>query len=76
MTTLIGIDPGLAATGWGVVRFDGARFRHVAHGVLLWLHAPGGFEAKDLIARCEALLVYSSRMTRTTITQGSKACAR
>ena len=34
MTTLIGIDPGLAATGWGVVRFDGVRFRHVAHGVL------------------------------------------
>jgi len=34
MTTLIGIDPGLAATGWGVVRFDGTRFRHVAHGVL------------------------------------------
>jgi crossover junction endodeoxyribonuclease RuvC len=35
MTTLIGIDPGLAATGWGVVRFDGTRFRHVAHGVLM-----------------------------------------
>ncbi len=34
MTTLLGIDPGLAATGWGVVRFDGTRFRHVAHGVL------------------------------------------
>lgn len=34
MTTLIGIDPGLAATGWGVVGFDGARFRHVAHGVI------------------------------------------
>jgi crossover junction endodeoxyribonuclease RuvC len=34
MTTLIGIDPGLAATGWGVVGFDGNRFRHVAHGVL------------------------------------------
>jgi crossover junction endodeoxyribonuclease RuvC len=34
MITLLGIDPGLAATGWGVVRFDGARFRHVAHGVL------------------------------------------
>ena len=34
MTTLLGIDPGLAATGWGVVRFDGARFRHVAHGVV------------------------------------------
>ena len=34
MTTLIGIDPGLAATGYGVVAFDGTRFRHVAHGVL------------------------------------------
>ena len=34
MRTLIGIDPGLAATGWGVVRFDGSRFRHVAHGVV------------------------------------------
>ena len=34
MRTLIGIDPGLAATGWGVVRFDGSRFSHVAHGVV------------------------------------------
>jgi crossover junction endodeoxyribonuclease RuvC len=34
MRTLIGIDPGLAATGWGVVRFDGSRFRHLAHGVI------------------------------------------
>ena len=34
MRTLIGIDPGLAATGWGVVRFDGSRFFHVAHGVV------------------------------------------
>ena len=34
MKTLIGIDPGLAATGWGVVRFDGSRFFHVAHGVV------------------------------------------
>jgi crossover junction endodeoxyribonuclease RuvC len=34
MRTLIGLDPGLAATGWGVVRFDGTRFQHVAHGVI------------------------------------------
>ena len=27
----------------------------VAHGVLLWLHAPGGFEAKELIARWKPL---------------------
>jgi crossover junction endodeoxyribonuclease RuvC len=34
MTTLIGIDPGLASTGYGVIRFDGARFIHVGHGVI------------------------------------------
>jgi crossover junction endodeoxyribonuclease RuvC len=32
--TLLGIDPGLASTGYGVVRFDGNRFIHVAHGVI------------------------------------------
>jgi crossover junction endodeoxyribonuclease RuvC len=34
MRTVIGIDPGLAATGWGVVRFDGSRFLHIGHGVV------------------------------------------
>ncbi len=34
MTTLIGIDPGLASTGFGIVRFDGSRFTHEAHGVV------------------------------------------
>ena len=34
MRTVIGIDPGLASTGWGVVRFDGSRFVHVGHGVV------------------------------------------
>ncbi len=34
MRTLIGIDPGLASTGWGVVTFDGSRFFHVAHGAV------------------------------------------
>jgi crossover junction endodeoxyribonuclease RuvC len=34
MRTVIGIDPGLAATGWGVVRFDGSRFQHIGHGVV------------------------------------------
>ncbi len=34
MRTVIGIDPGLASTGWGVVRFDGSRFPHAGHGVI------------------------------------------
>ncbi len=30
---VLGIDPGLRATGWGVVEVDGARLRHIANGV-------------------------------------------
>ena len=29
---IIGIDPGLQATGWGVIASDGAQLRDVDHG--------------------------------------------
>jgi crossover junction endodeoxyribonuclease RuvC len=29
---IIGVDPGLASTGWGIVDAEGSRLRHVAHG--------------------------------------------
>ena len=28
----IGIDPGLAKTGWGIIESEGSKLRHVAHG--------------------------------------------
>ena len=31
---LLGVDPGLRFTGWGVVDIDGNRLRHVANGVV------------------------------------------
>ena len=31
---LLGIDPGLASTGWGVVRREGARYASLGHGCL------------------------------------------
>jgi len=31
---LIGLDPGLRLTGWGVIDVDGNRLRHVAHGAI------------------------------------------
>ncbi len=34
MRRLIGIDPGLSATGYGVVGWDGSRLCHLGHGVL------------------------------------------
>ncbi|WP_374574232.1 crossover junction endodeoxyribonuclease RuvC [Phenylobacterium sp.] len=31
---ILGLDPGLRRTGWGVIAVDGARLSHVAHGVI------------------------------------------
>jgi crossover junction endodeoxyribonuclease RuvC len=31
---LIGLDPGLRSTGWGVIEVDGSRLRHVANGIV------------------------------------------
>jgi crossover junction endodeoxyribonuclease RuvC len=31
---ILGLDPGLRRTGWGVVAIDGSRLTHVAHGVI------------------------------------------
>ena len=31
---ILGLDPGLRRTGWGVVACEGARLVHVAHGVI------------------------------------------
>lgn len=34
MRRLIGLDPGLRATGWGVIEVTGNQLRHVANGVV------------------------------------------
>jgi crossover junction endodeoxyribonuclease RuvC len=34
MTRVIGIDPGLANTGWGVLEADGSRLSHIDHGTV------------------------------------------
>ena len=44
---ILGLDPGLRRTGWGVIEIEGARLTHVAHGVI----AP-----KDSMAFAERLL--------------------
>ena len=35
MAVILGIDPGLAATGYGLIRVEGSRLRHVAHGAVV-----------------------------------------
>ena len=34
MKIILGIDPGLAFTGYGVIGFDGTRYRYIGHGVI------------------------------------------
>jgi len=34
MVRLLGVDPGLRFTGWGVIESDGNRLRHLADGVI------------------------------------------
>ena len=29
---ILGLDPGLGTTGWGVIHADGNRLRHIANG--------------------------------------------
>src|SRR3990167_8969568 len=31
---ILGLDPGLRRTGWGVIAVEGSRLTHVAHGVI------------------------------------------
>ena len=34
MRRILGVDPGLASTGWGVIEIDGNRLRHIGHGTI------------------------------------------
>lgn len=35
MVTLLGLDPGLSVTGWGIIAAEGNRLRHIADGVIV-----------------------------------------
>jgi len=34
MTFILGLDPGLARTGWGIIAATGNRLQHIAHGAV------------------------------------------
>jgi crossover junction endodeoxyribonuclease RuvC len=38
---ILGLDPGLAHMGWGVIDVAGSRLTHVAHGVIATRAAEG-----------------------------------
>lgn len=52
---ILGLDPGLRRTGWGIISLEGARLSHVAHGVV----APN-----DKMGLAERLLVLFDEITK------------
>lgn len=49
---VIGIDPGLRNTGWGVIEAEGSKFRHISNGVL---HPVGDSLAHRLLSLFDEL---------------------
>ena len=44
---ILGIDPGLATIGWGVLNFDGFRFRPMGYGSI---NTPAGTDTEDRLS--------------------------
>ena len=47
-TTILGIDPGTATMGWGVIRQEGNKLRYVQHGAIV---TPSNWEMPRRLAR-------------------------
>jgi crossover junction endodeoxyribonuclease RuvC len=63
---ILGLDPGLRRTGWGVVSIDGARLSYVAHGVI----AP-----RDTLPFAERLLFLFEHILAVIETHGPHEAA-
>ena len=61
---VIGIDPGLRRTGWGVVEVEGTRLRHVANGVCLSV-------GEELAARLCSLHVALTAVVRAYLPEAA-----
>jgi crossover junction endodeoxyribonuclease RuvC len=63
---ILGLDPGLRRTGWGIVAVEGSRLTHVAHGVI----AP-----RDTLALAQRLLILFEAITEVIALHGPHEAA-
>jgi crossover junction endodeoxyribonuclease RuvC len=63
---ILGLDPGLRRTGWGIVAVEGSRLSHVAHGVI----AP-----RDTLALAQRLLILFEAITEVIALHGPHEAA-
>ena len=52
---ILGIDPGLAIIGWGVIKYEGARFKTLGYGSI---QTPAGIPTEERLA-----LIYQGMCT-------------
>ena len=52
MVRLLGLDPGLRFTGWGLIESDGNRLRHLADGVI-------ATDSSESVMSCAGLAIGS-----------------
>jgi len=57
---VIGIDPGLANTGWGIIESDGVRFKYIKHGTIeTQADIPSTLRLKEIYDKlCELINQY------------------
>ena len=61
--TILGIDPGIATVGYGVIQYENGRFRTVATGAI---ETPAGIDVENRLEivyddLCELIKMYSAR---------------
>jgi crossover junction endodeoxyribonuclease RuvC len=67
MARLLGIDPGLRFTGWGVIESLGTQLRHVADGVVATDSAQGVPERLRLLHEALAALIAEYRPVEAAV---------
>ena len=71
---ILGIDPGLAIVGWGVIDYQGSRFRTLAYGSIL---TPAGMETParlSLIHRELTEIIKQNDIKSVTVTRMQVPC--
>jgi len=67
MIRLLGIDPGLRVTGWGMIEVDGNRLRHLADGVIATDHAESVPDRLKALHDALAALIAAQRPDEAAI---------
>ena len=63
---ILGLDPGLRKTGWGIISLEGARLSHIGHGVIT---------PNDKLGLAERLLVLFEGITKVIETHAPDEAA-